>query len=101
MITASRMSRSPVAPASSFRPVIVRVYVPVHARHVRRALLLDGRVPLGEALHRPQPLYSTPGALDDAGNVYLTGQFQGGVDFGGGPITTAGNMDVYLVSFAP
>lgn len=36
---------------------------------------------------------------DGAGNVYLTGSFQGSVDFGGGPLTTAGSTDIFLAQF--
>lgn len=40
-------------------------------------------------------------ATDAGGNVYLTGYFQGTADFGGGPLTSAGNADTILASFAP
>jgi len=40
-------------------------------------------------------------ALDQAGNVYVTGSFQGTVDFDPGPgtlsMTSAGNLDVFIV----
>ncbi len=32
-------------------------------------------------------------AVDGADNVLVTGQFQGTVDFGGGPLTSAGGAD--------
>ncbi|MDC0741479.1 hypothetical protein [Polyangium mundeleinium] len=35
-------------------------------------------------------------AIDSAGNVLLTGYFVGTVDFGGDPLTSAGNSDIYL-----
>ena len=35
-------------------------------------------------------------AVDGAGNVLMTGQFGGAVDFGGGPITTAGSHGLYV-----
>jgi hypothetical protein len=38
-------------------------------------------------------------AVDGSGNLYLTGFFEGTVDFGGGPLTSAGNGDVFVVSF--
>ncbi len=34
--------------------------------------------------------------VDAAGRVFITGYFQGAVDFGGGPLPTAGNWDAYL-----
>ena len=40
-------------------------------------------------------------AVDPAGNVLLTGYFQGTIDFGGGPITSAGSEDVYLAKLDP
>ncbi len=39
-------------------------------------------------------------AVDGAGNVLLTGEFGGTVDFGGGPITAAGNTDVFVVKLS-
>ncbi|MDC0741470.1 SBBP repeat-containing protein [Polyangium mundeleinium] len=35
-------------------------------------------------------------ALDSVGNVLLTGGFNGSLDFGGGPLTSAGGMDIYV-----
>jgi hypothetical protein len=46
----------------------------------------------GNALYQ----YGTTTATDGAGNVLLTGVFQGAVDFGGGPLTSAGDVDIYL-----
>ena len=34
-------------------------------------------------------------SVDDSGNVIVTGTFYGTVDFGGGPLTSAGNHDIY------
>ncbi|MDI1444720.1 SBBP repeat-containing protein [Polyangium sp. 6x1] len=34
-------------------------------------------------------------AVDGAGNVYVTGSFQGSINFGGGPLTSAGGDDLY------
>src|SRR5262249_47559744 len=45
----------------------------------------------------PQP--ST--AVDGAGNVLLTGFFDGSVDFGGGPLTSAGWSDIFVVKLDP
>jgi hypothetical protein len=38
-------------------------------------------------------------AVDGAGNVLLTGSFSGSVDFGGGPLTSAGGRDIFLAKF--
>ena len=35
-------------------------------------------------------------AVDDAGNVVLVGSFSGSVDFGGGPLKSAGTVDVFI-----
>ncbi|MBD3236543.1 MAG: hypothetical protein GF330_07555, partial [Candidatus Eisenbacteria bacterium] len=40
-------------------------------------------------------------ALGDAGELYVTGDFEGAVDFGGGGIPSAGATDIYLASFWP
>ncbi|MGD8414140.1 MAG: T9SS type A sorting domain-containing protein [Candidatus Latescibacterota bacterium] len=39
-------------------------------------------------------------ALDGDGNVLLIGQFRGTADFGGGPVTSAGDHDLFLVKLA-
>jgi hypothetical protein len=38
-------------------------------------------------------------AFDPSGNVVMTGEFQGTVDFGGGPLTSAGWSDIFLAKF--
>jgi hypothetical protein len=38
-------------------------------------------------------------ALDTAGNLYLTGEFSGVVDFGGGQLASKGKTDVFVASF--
>ncbi len=38
-------------------------------------------------------------ALDGAGNTLASGGFRGTVDFGGGPLVSAGDTDVFLVKF--
>ena len=38
-------------------------------------------------------------ATDNSGNVVVTGWFYGTVDFGGGPLTSAGLDDIFLVKF--
>ena len=40
-------------------------------------------------------------AVDKAGNVLLAGVFRGTVDFGGGPLTTAGNYDLFVAKLGP
>ena len=37
--------------------------------------------------------------VDGTGNVFITGWFQGTVDFGGGPLTSAGSFDIFLAKF--
>jgi uncharacterized protein (AIM24 family) len=38
-------------------------------------------------------------AVDPNGNLLVTGSFDGSVDFGGGPLTSAGNGDVFVAKF--
>jgi hypothetical protein len=44
---------------------------------------------------------STGLALDGGGNVFITGWFDGTVDFGGGPLDVNGDLDVFLARFDP
>jgi hypothetical protein len=37
--------------------------------------------------------------VDVSGDVYLTGGFDGIIDFGGGPLTSAGSGDIFLASY--
>ncbi len=37
--------------------------------------------------------------VDSAGNVLVTGFFEGPVDFGGGSITSAGSFDIFVAKF--
>lgn len=39
-------------------------------------------------------------AVDSAGDVFVTGQFQGTIDFGGPPLASAGNSDIFLVKLS-
>jgi len=43
--------------------------------------------------------YGKAVAVDGSGNVFVMGDFFGGVDFGGGPLTSAGNEDVFVAKF--
>lgn len=40
-------------------------------------------------------------AVDSSSNVLVTGFFDGTVDFGGGPLTSAGGLDIFLAKFDP
>jgi len=40
-------------------------------------------------------------ATDPAGNVFVAGEFSGSIDFGGGPLTYAGQTDMMLAKFDP
>ena len=40
-------------------------------------------------------------ALNVTGNLLFAGYFFGALDFGGGPLTSAGDADVFVASFAP
>jgi hypothetical protein len=41
------------------------------------------------------------GATDELGNVMVVGEFQGTVDFGGGPLTSAGSSDIVVAKYTP
>ncbi|MBK9264697.1 MAG: nucleotide-binding protein [Polyangiaceae bacterium] len=55
--------------------------------------------------HFDQQIGSQPAltnvAVDSAGNVAFTGYFFNTVDFGGGPLTSAGSYDVFVGKFGP
>jgi hypothetical protein len=38
--------------------------------------------------------------VDTNGNVIVTGLFQGTVDFGGGPLTSAGSYDIFVAKYS-
>lgn len=38
-------------------------------------------------------------AVDGSGDIFVTGRFQGIIDFGGGPLASAGGWDIYLAKF--
>ena len=38
-------------------------------------------------------------ALDASGNIFMTGYFWNGLDFGGGALSSTGNEDIFLVKF--
>jgi hypothetical protein len=40
-------------------------------------------------------------AVDSSGNIIVTGKFWGSIDFGGGPLTSAGNYDIFVAKFSP
>jgi hypothetical protein len=40
-------------------------------------------------------------AVDPAGNISITGNFQGQMDFGSGLLSSAGSWDVYVAKFSP
>lgn len=40
-------------------------------------------------------------AIDATGNIVVSGLFEDGVDFGGGPLTSAGNYDIFVVKLGP
>jgi chitodextrinase len=39
-------------------------------------------------------------AVDSSGNVVITGYFSGTVDFGGGPLTSAGSYDIFVAKYS-
>jgi len=43
--------------------------------------------------------FGTSVATDGTGNVYMTGLFLGTVDFGGGPLTSVGDYDLFVAKF--
>jgi hypothetical protein len=40
-------------------------------------------------------------AADSAGNVVVAGSFSGSIDLGGGPLTSAGGLDIYVAKLDP
>ena len=44
---------------------------------------------------------TTGSLVTDAGEVVLSGVFGGAVDFGGGPVTSKGDLDGFLLKLVP
>lgn len=70
------------------------------------AILAASTVPAAGQIHGwsfgfggVEPEYVRGTATDAYGNVYVTGSFQGTVDFGGGPLNSQGSTDIYLVKY--
>ncbi len=40
-------------------------------------------------------------SVDDTGNVYIGGEYSNGIDFGGGALTSAGDMDIFVAKYDP
>jgi hypothetical protein len=53
----------------------------------------------GDANDENHDQYGKSVAVDGSGNVILTGHFWGTVDFGGGPLTSAGDEDIFVAKF--
>ncbi|WP_437780840.1 hypothetical protein [Sorangium sp. So ce1097] len=49
----------------------------------------------------PSTDYGRSIASDASGNYYVTGSFEGTVDFGAGPLTSAGGQDIFLLKLDP
>jgi Beta-propeller repeat len=67
------------------------------------ALKLDttGATVWSRAFGGPSDDLGSSVAVDGSGNAYLTGSFQGAVDFGAGPLTSAGGTDIFLLKLDP
>ncbi|GAB4305639.1 MAG: hypothetical protein Kow0090_21110 [Myxococcota bacterium] len=40
-------------------------------------------------------------STDSGGNIFVTGRFEGTVNFGGGNLTSAGDRDIFLIKYSP
>jgi hypothetical protein len=59
-------------------------------------------VPLwAKMLGSHDPDYGVSISADNSDNVIVTGSFSGTVDFGGGPLTSGGNSDIFIVKYSP
>jgi TolB-like protein len=45
--------------------------------------------------------YANDIAVDASGNVMIAGHLEGSADFGSGPLTSAGSMDIFVAKFSP
>jgi hypothetical protein len=57
----------------------------------------DGRFVWARAFGGPGSDRGLSAAFDAVGDVLLAGSFEGTVDFGAGPLTSAGATDIFLV----
>ena len=59
----------------------------------------DGSTVWAKDLGGPSTDLSLGLAVDSGGNTLITGYFQGAVDFGGGPISGGGGLDIFLAKY--
>lgn len=62
--------------------------------HVWSKRFGDEEQTIERIIHQPLDI-----AVDDAGNIHLAGSMIGTVDFGGGPLTSAGGTDIFVAKF--
>lgn len=63
---------------------------------VHEVVLEEERISWGARFGDKEQQVGAGVAVDAANNVILTGWFQGTVDFGGGPLTSAGDRDIFV-----
>lgn len=59
----------------------------------------DGSVAWAKRLGDKQRQHGYGIAADSAGNLYVTGAFDGSIDFGGRTLTTAGGIDMFIAKY--
>ncbi|MDH4338376.1 MAG: SBBP repeat-containing protein [Candidatus Krumholzibacteria bacterium] len=75
--------------SAGFNDIFVAKYSPLGA-HLWSQTFGNGGSDVGRSV-----------ATDASGNVFVTGHFSGTVDFGGGPLVSAGSNDIVLAGYSP
>lgn len=88
-------------PAAVAAVLLVMVVVPsaLQFAHTDDALAAPGDHLWSKRFGGPNDQFAGSVAVDGTGNVLLTGAFAGTVDFGGGPLTSAGAYDIFVAKF--
>lgn len=61
----------------------------------------DGSLQWSQRFGDTSDQYAADVAMDAEGHIVLVGHFHGTVDFGGGPLASAGQNDIFMARFAP
>ena len=87
---------------STRRPISAALLTSAGSTDVYLAKLSSGGVPIfGKKFGNASSQQGNAVSFDIDGNIYIAGSFQGAIDLGGGPLTSAGSDDVFIAKLDP